>query len=155
MQASTPFNSWRKQVMHVKDSTDKLKKCGDVSFIQFELHWWDCRKASVPGSRERSAAFEHCRATGHKINPQNVKVLTTEDRIIKRRVRRPFQSNKGNLLWIGTGDWTSRSLITLSPETTWQRCYMISTDYSHHWWSSRDSNEVIEICGVSFGIRDI
>ena len=29
----------------------------------------------------------HCRATGHNINPYNVKVLTTEDHSIKRHIR--------------------------------------------------------------------
>ena len=29
-------------------------------------------------SRETSAVFEHCHATGHNINPHNVKVLSEE-----------------------------------------------------------------------------
>ena len=31
---------------------------------------------------------EHCRATGHKINPHNVKGLSEGKRVIKRRVKK-------------------------------------------------------------------
>ena len=35
-----------------------------------------------------SAIFEHCQATGHNINPRNVKVLLDENNTIKRRVKK-------------------------------------------------------------------
>ena len=38
-------------------------------------------------SHDISAVFEHCQATGHNINPHNVKVLPDEDNTIKLRVK--------------------------------------------------------------------
>lgn len=82
-----PFNSLRQQVAHVKDRTAKLKKGGVVDDIQCE----QCQEnyigetARTLGARVKnhqsrgtSAVFEHCRATGHNINPYNVKVLTSK-----------------------------------------------------------------------------
>ena len=38
-------------------------------------------------SHDISAVFEHCQATGHNINPRNVKVLPDENSTIKLRVK--------------------------------------------------------------------
>ena len=38
-------------------------------------------------SHDISAVYEHCQATGHNINPHNVKVLPDEDNTIKLRVK--------------------------------------------------------------------
>ena len=38
-------------------------------------------------SHDISAVFEHCQATGHNINPHNVKVLPDENSNIKLRVK--------------------------------------------------------------------
>ena len=74
----------------------QAKKCGVVYHIQCE----QCQEnyigetARTLGvrvkkhqSRETSAVFEHCRATGHNISPYDIKVLTTEDHTIKRHVK--------------------------------------------------------------------
>lgn len=47
-------------------------------------------------SRDTSAVFEHCQATGHNIKPHNVKVLSDENNTIKRRVKEAIAINKGN-----------------------------------------------------------
>ena len=38
-------------------------------------------------SHDISAVYEHCQATGHNVNPHNVKVLRDENSSIKRRVK--------------------------------------------------------------------
>ena len=47
-------------------------------------------------SHDISAAFEHCQATGHNINPHNVKVLPDENSTIKRRVKEAIAIKQRN-----------------------------------------------------------
>ena len=91
-----PYNSIRQQLTHVKDKTNKMKKCGVVYYIQCE----NCKNDYVGEtgrsldirlkehvSRSNSAIHEHCEQTGHHIRPENTKVLTSEDIHMKRRVK--------------------------------------------------------------------
>lgn len=61
-----------------------VKRIPNLRAKYFALNAW-CR-IKEHQSRKTSVVFEHCRATGHSINPYNVKVLTTEDHSIKRRI---------------------------------------------------------------------
>ena len=47
-------------------------------------------------SHDISAVFEHCQATGHNINPHNVKVLPDENNTIKRRVKEAIAIKQRN-----------------------------------------------------------
>ena len=48
-------------------------------------------------SRDTSAVFEHCQATGRNIKPRNVKVPSDENNTIKPRVvKEAVAINKGN-----------------------------------------------------------
>ena len=91
-----PFNSIQSQIIHVKDKTDKMKKCGVVYYIKCER----CKEDYVGETgrsletrlkehttRSSSALHEHCENTGHYIEPKNTKVLTSEDFHLKRRVK--------------------------------------------------------------------
>ena len=91
-----PFNSIRQQLTHVKDKTEKLKKCGVEYYVKCEQcendyigetgHSLDIRlKEHI--AKSNSAIYEHCIHTGPKIDPQNTKILTSEDSNIKRRVK--------------------------------------------------------------------
>ena len=54
---------------------------------------------------------KHCRATGHKINPHNVKGLSEGKRVIKRRVKKAIaidQRKPSDLLVAMSLEWTSR-----------------------------------------------
>jgi len=91
-----PYNSIKQQLTHVKDKTDKLKKCGVVYYIKCE----QCNNDYVGETgrsldirlkehtaRSNSAIHEHCSHTGHKIEPKNTKIIASEDTHIKRRVK--------------------------------------------------------------------
>ena len=91
-----PYNSIRQQLTHVKDRTDKLKKCSVVYYVKCE----QCKHDYIGETgrpldirlkehvtKSNSAIYEHCTHTGHKIEPDNTKILTTEDSHIKRRVK--------------------------------------------------------------------
>ena len=91
-----PFKSIRQQLIHVKDKTEKLKKCGVVYYLKCE----QCENDYIGEAgrsldirlkehiaKTNSVIYEHCIHTGHKIDPQNTKILTSEDSTIKHRVK--------------------------------------------------------------------
>ncbi|XP_052247813.1 uncharacterized protein LOC127855937 [Dreissena polymorpha] len=95
-----PFNSIRQNLSKVKDKTDKMKKCGVIYHIQCE----DCENDYVGETarqidtrlkehltRTSSAIYDHCKQTGHKINPNNTKVLTSEEHLWKRKVKEAIE----------------------------------------------------------------
>ena len=95
-----PFNSLRSQLVHVKDKTENLKKCGTV----YHIHCEQCDKDYVGEtsrlletrvkehlSRNSSAVHEHCRLTGHSVDSSKTKVLATESNTFKRRIREAIE----------------------------------------------------------------
>ena len=79
-----PFNSLRSQLVHVKDKTENLKKCGTV----YHIHCERCDKDYVDEtsrlletrlkehlSRNLSAVHEHCQLTGHSVDSKTQKFL--------------------------------------------------------------------------------
>ena len=91
-----PYNSIRQQVTHVKDKTEKMKKCGVVYYIQCDKCSQDYvgetgrtldTRMKEHLTRTNSAIHEHCDHTGHNIVPANTKIIATEDVHIKRRVK--------------------------------------------------------------------
>ena len=95
-----PFNSLRSQLVHVKDKTENLKKCGTVYHIQCE----QCDKEYVGESSRlletrikehlsgNSSAFhEHCQLTWHSVDSSKTKVLATESNTFKRRIREEIE----------------------------------------------------------------
>ena len=91
-----PVNSLRSQLVHVKDKTENLKKCGTV----YHIHCEQCDKDYVGEtsrlletrvkehlSRNSSAVHEHCQLTGHSVDSSKTKVLAT----LKRRVREAIE----------------------------------------------------------------
>ena len=75
----------------------------------------------VPGSKNTSPLifcpfriFEHCQATGHNINPPNVKVLFDKNNTIKRRVKEAIAIKQRKPLWIWMRDWTYQQFTVLS-----------------------------------------
>ena len=98
-----PYNSVKQQVTHVKDKTDKLKKCGviyhikcdncDSDYIGETSRSLDTRLKEHQ-ARANSAIFEHCDATGHTISPDNTKVLLSEDHNLKRKMREAISIQK-------------------------------------------------------------
>ncbi|KAL9971911.1 hypothetical protein ACROYT_G018133 [Oculina patagonica] len=95
-----PVNSLRSQLVHVKDKTSNLKKCGTVYQVQCE----QCNKEYVGEtsrlletrmkehqSRNSSAIHEHCRLEGHSVDTSKTKVLATEINTFKRRVKEAIE----------------------------------------------------------------
>ena len=95
-----PYNTIRQQVTHVKDKTDKMKKCGVIYHIKCE----DCHQDYVGEtgrqlntrmkehlSRDSSTIKEHCDHTGHKIDPKNTNILTSEDNFWKRKIKEAIE----------------------------------------------------------------
>ena len=75
----------------------------------------------VPGSKNTSPLifchfriFEHCQATGHNINPPNVKVLFDKNNTIKRRVKEAIAIKQRKPPWIWMRDWTFQQFTVLS-----------------------------------------
>ena len=77
-----PFNSLRSQLVHVKDKTENLKKCGTV----YHIHCEQCDKDYVGEtsrlletrvkehlSRNSSAVHKHCTFTGHSVDSSKTK----------------------------------------------------------------------------------
>ena len=71
------FNSLRLQLVHAKDKTENLKKCGTV----YHIHCEHCDEEYVDGtsrlletrvkehlSRNSSASHENCQLTGHSVD---------------------------------------------------------------------------------------
>ena len=73
-------------------------------------------------SHDISAVYEHCQATGHNINPHNVKVLPDENNTIKSRVKKAIAIKQRNPPWIWMRDWTYQQ-FTILP---WGFCYATS-----------------------------
>ena len=95
-----PYNTIRQQVTHVKDRTDKMKMCGviyqvkcqkcDKDYVGETARRLDTRmKEHV--SRASSAIYEHCHTTGHTINPEDTKVLSSEEHFWKRKVKEAIE----------------------------------------------------------------
>ncbi|KAL9970993.1 hypothetical protein ACROYT_G023466 [Oculina patagonica] len=95
-----PVNSLRSQLVHVKDKTSNLKKCGTVYQVQCE----QCNKEYVGEtsrlletrmkehqSRNSSAIHEHCRLESHSVDTSKAKVLATEINTLKRRVKEAIE----------------------------------------------------------------
>jgi len=95
-----PFNSIRQNLTKVKDKTDKMKKCGVIYHVQCE----DCKNDYVGETarqldtrlkehltRTSSAIYEHCKQTGHKIDPNKTRVLTSEEHLWKRKVKEAIE----------------------------------------------------------------
>ena len=72
-----PFNPLRSQLVHVKDKTENLKKCGTI----YHIHCKQCDKDYVGETswlletrvkehlpRNSSAVHEHCQLTGHSVD---------------------------------------------------------------------------------------
>ena len=75
----------------------------------------------VPGSKNTSPLifchfriFEHCQATGHNINPPNVKVLFDKNNTIKPRVKEAIAIKQRKPPWIWMRDWTYQQFTVLS-----------------------------------------
>ena len=77
-----------------------MKKCGVIYQVQCE----DCKNDYVGETarqldtrikehmtRTSSAIYEHCEQTGHKIKPENTKVITSEDNLWKRKVKEAIE----------------------------------------------------------------
>lgn len=95
-----PYNTIRSQVTRVKDRTDKMKKCGVIYHIKCENCEGDYvgetarqldTRLKEHMSRTSSAIFEHCDSKGHKIKPENTKILNTEDNFWKRKVKEAIE----------------------------------------------------------------
>ena len=95
-----PFNSLRSQLVHVKDKTENLKKCGTI----YHIHCEQCDKDYVGEtsrlletrvkehlSKNSSAVHEHCQLTGHSVDSSKTKVLATESNTFKRRIREAIE----------------------------------------------------------------
>ena len=86
-----PFNSLRSQLVHVKDKTENLKKCGTI----YHIHCEQCDKDYVGEtsrllehlSRNSSAVHEHCQLKGHSVDSSKTKVLATESNTFKRCIK--------------------------------------------------------------------
>ena len=95
-----PYNTIRQQVTRVKDRTDKMKKCGIIYHIKCDSCEGDyvgetARQLDIRlkehMSRSSSAIYEHCEGEGHKIRPENTKVLMSEDNFWKRKVKEAIE----------------------------------------------------------------
>ena len=95
-----PYNTIRQQVTRVKDRTDKMKKCGVIYHIKCDNCEGDyvgktARQLDIRlkehMSRSSSAIYEHCEREGHKIRPENTKVLMSEDNFWKRKVKEAIE----------------------------------------------------------------
>lgn len=95
-----PFNSLRSQLVHVKDKTENLKKCGTV----YHIHCEQCDKEYVGEtfrlletivkehlSRNSSAIYEHCQPTGNSGDASKAKILAIENNTFKRRLRETIE----------------------------------------------------------------
>jgi len=95
-----PVNSLRSQLIHVKDKTENLKKCGTV----YHIHCNQCNKQYVGEtsrvletrikehlSRDSSAVHKHCQLTGHSVDSSKTKVRATESNAFKRRIREAIE----------------------------------------------------------------
>ena len=95
-----PVNSLRSQLVHVKDKTENLKKCGTV----YHIHCEQCNKDYVGEtsrsletrvkehlSRNLSAVHEHCKLTDHSVDSSKTKVLATESNTFKCRKREAIE----------------------------------------------------------------
>ena len=95
-----PFNFLRSQLVHVKDKTENLKKCGTI----YHIHCEQCDKDYVGEtsrlletrvkehlSRNSSAVHEHCQLTGRSVDSSKTKVLATESNTFKRRIREAIE----------------------------------------------------------------
>ena len=84
-------------------------------------------------SHDISAVFEHCQATGHNINPQNVKVLPDENSTIKRRVKEAIAIKQRNPSWLWMraiyNPLLGILLRNLSPRNA-DEVWVIRTEYS-------------------------
>ena len=91
-----PFNTLRSQLVHPKDRTDKLKKCGVIYLVTCN----NCNKQYIGetgrplGKRleehrknSNSAINEHMSTTGHLINWEDVKILTSESNTSRRKIK--------------------------------------------------------------------
>ena len=58
-------------------------------------------------ARSNSAIYEHCSHTGHKIDPNNTKILASEDWHIKRRVKEAINIKQLTVAKPGRGAGTS------------------------------------------------
>ena len=95
-----PYNTIRSQVTHVKDPTDKLKKCGviyhikcnecDHDYVGETGRQLDIRMKEHM-AKTSSAIHEHCDSTGHTFNPSESKVLSSEDNFWKRKVKEAIE----------------------------------------------------------------
>ena len=88
------------QLGRVKDKTENLKKCGTV----YHIHCEQCDKDYVGEtsrsletrvkehlSRNSSAVHEHCMLMGHSVDSSKTKVLATESKTFKRRIREAIE----------------------------------------------------------------
>ena len=95
-----PVNSLRSQLIHVKDKTGNLKKCGTV----YHIHCDQCNKQYFGEtsrvletrikehlSRDSSAVHKHCQLTGHSVDSRKTKVRATESNAFKRRIREAIE----------------------------------------------------------------
>ena len=95
-----PFNSLRSQLVHVKDKTENLKKCGTI----YHIHCEQCDEDHVDEtsrlletrvkehlSRNSSAVHEHFQLTGHSVDSSKTKVLAAESNTFKRRIREAIE----------------------------------------------------------------
>ena len=93
-----PFNFLRSQLVHVKDKTENLKKCGAI----YHIHCEQCDKDYVGEtsrlletrvkehlSRNSSAVHEHCQLTDHSVDSSKTKVR--ENNTFKRRIREAIE----------------------------------------------------------------
>ena len=91
-----PFNTLRSQLLHPKDKTDKLKKCGVIYLVTCNT----CKKEYIGetgrplGKRleehrkiTSSAINEHINTTGHQINWEEVKILASESNTSRRKIK--------------------------------------------------------------------
>ena len=79
-------------------------------------------------SHDISTVFEHCQATGHNINPHNVKVLPDENSTIKRRLKEAIAIKQRNPPWLWMRDWTYHQFTILS----WGFVTFLSGNLSRH-----------------------
>ena len=111
-----PYNTVKDFLVHPKDPTPTLKQCGVIYNIKCE----NCDQFYIGESgrqlsirvkehqtKANSAIYQHINETGHKINPEKVKIICREDFKPRRKIKEsisirqcnpPLNGNEGNTL---------------------------------------------------------
>lgn len=97
-----PYNTIRSLLVHPKDDTPDVNKCGVV----YEITCPDCDqnyvgetaramstrlKEHLNPKATQSAVSDHCKAHGHNITKENVKIIAREEHFWKRKIKESIE----------------------------------------------------------------